>query len=74
MELPEYNEQEFDEQPFTCPNCRWKGKGYETVVIDFFGVVSSQEVHCPNCDEKLAILKKESGAGDSASDRNFQTS
>jgi len=72
MNLPVYNEQNFDEQRFTCPNCHWKGKGYDTVIIDIFGVVKNQEVHCPNCDEKLAILTKDSTPGESASDRSFQ--
>lgn len=74
MKLPEYHERNFDEQELNCPNCHWKGKGYEAVIVDFFGVVKNQEVHCPNCDEKLAILIKDGGTpGESATDLSFQT-
>lgn len=74
MKLPEFHERDFDEQTLRCPNCHWQGEGRDAVIIDFFGVVKNQEVHCPNCDETLAILIKDGGApGGSASDLSFQT-
>jgi DNA-directed RNA polymerase subunit RPC12/RpoP len=72
--LPEYNDKTFEEQDLHCPNCQWKGKGYDSVVIDFFGVSKNKEVHCPNCDETIAIVTKEEGGtpGESANDLSFQ--
>lgn len=75
MKLPEYNENDFEEQHFFCPNCQWKGEGYDVVIIDFFGVSKSKEVHCPNCDTTIAIITKaENGdAGESAAGFSVQT-
>lgn len=56
--LPAYIQSTFEEQDLSCPNCQWKGKGYDAVVIDFFGVVTNKEVHCPNCDETIGIVTK----------------
>lgn len=72
---PEYRETNFEEQDLTCPHCHWKGKGYDAVVIDFFGVSNTNEVHCPNCDETIGVIKRDEGGapGESVSDLGFQT-
>ncbi|WP_121354670.1 hypothetical protein [Flavisolibacter nicotianae] len=72
--LPEYKESTFEEQDLHCPNCQWKGKGYDAVVIDFFGVVGNKEVHCPNCDETIGIILKDEheSPGESTDDVNIQ--
>ena len=43
-------------------------------MIDFYGVADSKEVHCPECDEKIAILRKDGDdtPGESAYDLSFQ--
>lgn len=73
MSLPEYQERTFYDQTLHCPHCQWTGKGYDAVIIDFFGVVKNQEVHCPNCDETLGILIRNNTPGESANDLSFQT-
>ena len=72
--IPEYKEREFWAQTLSCANCGWSGKGHDTVVIDFYGVADSKEVHCPECDEKIAILRKDGDdtPGESAYDLSFQ--
>lgn len=73
MTLPLYNERDFFKQPIWCGNCHWKGEGSDANVIDFYGVTKSKEVHCPACDETIAMLEKEGGApGESATDLSFQ--
>ncbi len=73
--IPEYKEREFDDQSLSCSNCHWKGKGIDAVMIDFFGVGKNKEAHCPDCDETIAIVKREEGGtpGESANDLSFQT-
>lgn len=75
MEVREYNETNFEEQDLSCSNCHWKGKGYDAVIIDFFGVTKSKEVHCPNCDSTIAIITtaQDNEPGESAGDPGFQT-
>ena len=69
MKLPEYNNANFEEQDLRCSNCNWQGKGYDAVVIDFFGVTKSKEVHCPECDETIGTITTEGGTpGGSADD------
>ena len=69
----EFNQKSFDAQSLDCPKCQWQGKGSDAIVIDLYGVSSVNEVHCPQCDEKLGNLKKEDDApGESASDLSFQ--
>jgi hypothetical protein len=72
---PEYRENNFEEQDLVCPHCHWKGKGYDAVVIDFFGVSKTNDVHCPKCDKTIGIIKKDDGSapGESANDLSFQT-
>lgn len=71
--LKEYSENKFDEQTVSCDNCHWKGKGSDTVIIDFYGLSDECEIHCPQCDERIGILKKQQGPpGESASDLSFQ--
>jgi hypothetical protein len=72
--LPQYNERNFDDQDLACTKCAWKGKGSDANVIDFYGVVANKEVHCPECDEKLALVQKDKGGtpGESANDLSFQ--
>lgn len=73
--LPQFTEDSLAKQSLTCPNCNWTGPGDDAVVIDFYGVTKTKEVHCPNCDEKLAILVKDDDLppGESATDLSFQT-
>ena len=54
----EFWDANFDEQNISCDNCQWQGTGSDAIVIDFYGVVSDKEIHCPNCDRRLGILKK----------------
>lgn len=70
MPLTEYAKKEFDAADITCQHCHWKGKGAAAIVIDFYGVSDSSEVHCPDCDAKLSSIKKEKGSppGESTSD------
>lgn len=71
--LPEYHDNNFSEQPLKCSHCGWTGKGHEAVIIDFFGVTKSKEVHCPNCDKTIGTLRSEGDApGESPNDLSFQ--
>ena len=72
--IPVFKEREFDEQPLRCDKCQWSGKGYEAVVIGFYGVSDQKEAHCPDCDKKLAIVEKDNDPppGESANDLSFQ--
>lgn len=63
----------FDEQPLRCGNCGWRGAGADAVLIDFYGVTKNKEVHCPQCDERLGIVKgTDAPPGESATDISFQ--
>ena len=53
-----FYEESFDDMDITCPNCGWQGKGDETHIVDFYGVVRAREVHCPNCDNKLGDIQE----------------
>jgi hypothetical protein len=69
----EYHQKNFDEQVLSCNNCHWKGKGSETILIDFYGITKTNEIHCPRCDEKLGILiKEDEPPGESPTDLSFQ--
>lgn len=72
--LPEYQESSFDNQALNCSHCNWKGEGRDAVIIDFFGVTDSKEVHCPECDKKIGTLVRDKGdaPGESANDLSFQ--
>jgi hypothetical protein len=37
---------------------RLAGTGDTATVIDFYGVVSDKEIHCPECDPRIGILKE----------------
>ena len=56
--MQQYNENDFDALSIKCPNCGWTGKGSDAHMVDFFGVTAMMEAHCPNCDEKLAEVKR----------------
>lgn len=75
MDLPVYSETNFEEQDLSCSNCHWKGKGYDAVIIDFFGVTKNKEVHCPSCDTTIGIITtvQDNGPGESDGDPGFQT-
>lgn len=69
----EFQEDSFDDQTINCQKCNWTGKGSDAIIIDFYGVVSDKEVHCPKCDKRLGILKKGNRPpGESATDLSFQ--
>lgn len=72
--LQQYYERDFFKQPVSCPNCQWKGEGSDAIVIDFYGVTNNKEVHCPECDEKIALVENDKGGtpGESATDLSFQ--
>ena len=71
--VPVYQENDFYEQKLSCTKCGWKGLGYDANIISFFGVTDSKEVHCPECDEKIAILQKgDRPPGESATDLSYQ--
>lgn len=55
-----------------CPHCGWQGKGDETHIVDFFGVVRVKEVHCPNCDKKLGNIEEEEIQGDDGDELSNQ--
>ena len=71
----EFSEGDFSNQTLQCPKCGWTGKGDKANVIDFYGVVSDKEIHCPECDKSIGILKRGSSnnpPGESATDLSFQ--
>lgn len=72
--VPKYLESTFDEQPLTCKACHWQDIGQRANVIDFYGVSSHKEIHCPQCDELIGILEKDEGRppGESAGELSFQ--
>ncbi|HEY0041481.1 MAG TPA: hypothetical protein VGB71_12495 [Flavisolibacter sp.] len=50
---------------------RLAGTGDTATVIDFYGVVSDKEIHCPECDTRIGILKRgpnDNPPGESATD------
>ena len=68
-----FSEDKFDDQQLLCKRCGWKGIGAEAIRIDLYGLVGANEIHCPQCDEKLGVLKKDGQhPGESASDLSFQ--
>ncbi len=73
--LPEYLQSSFDDQQLSCPKCQWKGTGADAVIIDFYGITKTKEVHCPDCDEKIGILVRDEDPppGESATGLSFQT-
>ena len=71
----EFVQNTFNEQPLQCSKCSWRGSGMEAVVIDFYGVAKNKEVHCPECDERLGILRQDNDPpGESATEISFQMS
>ena len=75
MMVTEFRQKDFDEQSLHCTKCQWKGKGTDANVIDLYGVSNSKEVHCPECDSKIAVVVREDDdetPGESATDLSFQ--
>ncbi len=73
MEKAEYHEDSFDNEYLHCTQCGWKGLGSDTVIIDFYGLGKGLEIHCPICDIKLGIVKKDDvSPGGTSSDSAFQ--
>lgn len=71
--IPNYPDKDFEEKALACSKCGWKGKGYDAVVIDFYGVTDNKEVHCPKCDTTISLLQKgEDPPGESATDLSYQ--
>ncbi|HUC82427.1 MAG TPA: hypothetical protein VMR70_16090 [Flavisolibacter sp.] len=70
----EFQQTGFNEQPLQCGKCGWQGTGHDAVVIDFYGVSKNKEVHCPDCDERLGLVRNGGGPpGESATELSFQT-
>ncbi|MCU7548214.1 hypothetical protein OCK74_03770 [Chitinophagaceae bacterium LB-8] len=63
-----FSAKDFDETIITCPHCNWKGLGSETNIIDLYGISKLREVHCPNCDNFIAGLERESDHGNPEGD------
>jgi len=54
----------FDDEQMNCPRCDWKGRGDDTIVIDFYGLSRHQEVRCPECDAVLGGVSRENNDRD----------
>lgn len=68
-----FNPSTFEEESLTCAKCQWKGKGSEAIKIDLYNLTSTNEIHCPNCDNLLGILPVEqNNTGDSGDALGFQ--
>jgi hypothetical protein len=73
--IPKYTDKEYDDQSLKCDNCQWTGKGSDAVLIDFYGVTDTKELHCPNCDKTIALVtrnEEKDPPGESPSDLSFQ--
>jgi hypothetical protein len=69
----EFVQGSFSEQPLQCSNCNWQGTGAEAIVIDFYGVTKNREVHCPQCDEPLGLLRQDNNSrGEDAAGTGFR--
>jgi hypothetical protein len=55
-----FDKRTFDKEQLTCPKCGWNGPGAKATVIDFYGIGKMQQVTCPECDEYLGNLSRES--------------
>lgn len=71
----EFAQSSFQDQPLQCSNCQWRGVGADAVVIDFYGVTKNKEVHCPECDETLGVVRQDNDPppGESDTEISFQT-
>ena len=68
-----FYEDSFDAIAVKCPNCGWEGKGEDTHIIDFYGLVNAKESHCPNCDQKLGNIQPSvTPKGESSDEISFQ--
>lgn len=68
-----FDDVSFDNEDMSCPGCGWNGKGTDTHIIDFYGVSANKEVHCPNCDSYLGVVKKsDTPRGGTAGPVSFQ--
>lgn len=70
--LPEFRDSNYEEKMLQCSNCSWKGKGVDAILIDFFGVSKTKELHCPKCDTTIGLITKDEGKpGESVSKFSF---
>lgn len=60
MDRKLFLEADFDEEHLDCPYCDWRGRGDESVIIDFYGITRNQEVRCPECDAIIGRLRRHS--------------
>lgn len=60
-----YDQRTFDDEHLTCPKCGWDGIGVEAHVAGFYGIGRFKEVLCPQCNEYLGNLSRESLGGGS---------
>jgi len=63
-----YDPRTFDDEHLTCPNCGWDGAGYQAHVAGFYGIGKYKEVLCPQCNEYLGNLSRESSYNEGRSD------
>lgn len=52
-----FNPREFHEEAIRCSKCGWEGSGYDTNIVDFYGLTKIKEVHCPHCDTYLGGIR-----------------
>lgn len=56
--MQEINETELSSITLQCHHCGWKGNGLDAAIIDFYGLVPTKEIRCPECNEKLGEMHK----------------
>lgn len=59
-----YDQRTFDDEHLNCPKCGWDGNGYQAHVAGFYGIGKFKEVLCPQCNEYLGNLSRESSYGE----------
>ena len=55
-----FSEMDYESQPVVCENCGWKDQAGNANLIDFYGVSATKEIHCPQCDNTIAIIHSDS--------------
>jgi DNA-directed RNA polymerase subunit RPC12/RpoP len=58
-----FDEMDYESQPLACENCGWKNTAGDANLIDFYGISSVKELHCPQCDNTIGIIKSKNDEG-----------